>query len=365
MSSINLTNASIPFDARVYLGNPTLTPAIAFAGIYSLFLIIFGAHLLRRFSRIHVIASIFCVIRIGAFAVRGIIINSDWTSSGLLTADMIMMAAGFVAILDMMYQSLTQWLEFRVAPVHSNDLVSSAIRFKRLMHIVLVISAVLSIMGATAQSSATTPDDLDSAKDRVRIAALIYLGATLAMLALSTMVSLSVGGASAPLSARPGWVIVLCTIISLVRLTYAVIVAGKTPVELSWYCLSIMPEICVLIVFAWPGVAELYAKPREEMRMQSWELEKGAGGVYNDAAMGGVQPPVQGHPRYPPMYAPNPPPVNQCPGPPTVAELYAKPQQEMMMQAWEAEKGSRVAYNDAAMRAVQPLTLAHPRYPHV
>ncbi|RKO92600.1 hypothetical protein BDK51DRAFT_26139 [Blyttiomyces helicus] len=279
MSSMN---ASIPFDSRAYLGNPTLAPAIAFAGVYSLFLIIFAAHLLRRVSRIHVRGLAFCVIRVGAFALRAIIINSDGSSEGLLTADLIMMSTGFVAILDMMYQSLTQWLEYYVAPVHNNELVEKTVRFKRLMHIVFIAAAVLSIMGAVAQSSATTPDDLSTAQTKIRIGAAIFLGATVIMFAVSILVSFSVAGARAmgghraSLSALPGWVIALVSAISLLRLTYAEVMAGKTPVELTWYCLSIAPEILVLIVFAWPGVADLYRKPEQELS-QGWELEKVGG----------------------------------------------------------------------------------------
>ncbi|RKO87014.1 hypothetical protein BDK51DRAFT_27496 [Blyttiomyces helicus] len=260
------TNASIPFDARAYLGNPTLTPAIAFAVVYSLYLIAFVAQLLRRVSRIYVTATIFCVLRVGAFSIRASIVKSGG-SSGLLTADMILMSTGFVGILDVLYESLTQWIEYYVIPVHKNELITKAIRFKRLMHIVFLVAAVISVMGATAESSASTPGDLSSALDKVRIAAVIFLVTTAIMFIVSVLVSLSVAGASAmgrEVSARPGWIVAGASVLSLVRITYAVVQVGKTQDELPWYCLSIGPEILVLTIFAWPGVADLYRKPESE-----------------------------------------------------------------------------------------------------
>ncbi|KAJ7672382.1 hypothetical protein DFH06DRAFT_979669, partial [Mycena polygramma] len=224
---------------------------------------------IKNTTYVYISLTVFCLMRVAAFALRAILIKSTSLAENLnvFIADEVMFGVGFFALL---YSAFTVVLDRFVClpPPPLNALPLKIIRDRRLFRLVLVIGVVLGVM-AISDASSSDPKKASSGVTLHRASTIIFLVLTFIQ-ALQT--GLAFTGNRRPASRRFGdlngkYILAIISVLLIVREVFMAITvnnAARQDEELLWYPFVALPEVLAVLCYSIAGLVP----PRAELKKQ-------------------------------------------------------------------------------------------------
>ncbi|KAG9225171.1 hypothetical protein CCMSSC00406_0007418 [Pleurotus cornucopiae] len=277
-------SSSPQFSYAEAFGIDSLGAPILFAVLYTLCVGFFTFKSLLNPTFVLFVLTLFCAIRVAAFAIRAAMAGSasSGRSLGLYIADQVLFGAGFAGLLYSAYILVLDREQASIAELPQGP-ISRITRNRRLFHLVLAVGVALGIAGST---QGTSPDSPQSERDlghtlRV-VGAIIPAVLTLLQAYRTFLFSIAEheahGDSNTRLKATHGnWVLCIISILLLVREAYSVAAIARQSLqtkEALWYPLLALPEILAVFLYATPGLVPSRSQLNQRSRDGDLEMLK-------------------------------------------------------------------------------------------
>ncbi|KAJ3573732.1 hypothetical protein NP233_g2239 [Leucocoprinus birnbaumii] len=277
-----LMSSNLTIDYGAIFGIHSVAAAVIFIIIYAPLAIYYIWRVATRFNYVFIFLTVFCVVRVAAFAIRAAIAGSDTagTKLGLVIADQILFGMGFSGLLFSTY-SLQNDRE-RIAGLHYKHPLFIVLTNRRFYHLIIVAAIVLVITGTNMITSSDS--DTRNLGNTLRTAGTWILFGVAALQALRSAAfvhydATNERGLQAKEEAttfgdkHAAWLLILISAFLLWRMIYSVITIRQSPHEATYYPLSALPEFLCVCVYAVPGLV----LSRRELKEKDMELERSGG----------------------------------------------------------------------------------------
>jgi len=266
--------SSTSTDYASAFGFHSTVAAVVFAVVYLPLFLWFIRQSIKNTTYVYISLTVFCLMRVVAFALRAILIRSKSLGENLnvFIADEVMFGVGFFALL---YSAYTLVLDRGIASgVASVDqLPLKIMRNRRLFRIVLLVGVVLGVMGTTDATS-SDPSKAASGANLRRASTILFLVLTLIQ-ALQTVLAFmgqGSGSSSRYFGDRHGsYILGLISLFLIVREVFLVATisnSARQNEELLWYPLVALPEVLAVMCYSISGLvparADLQKRPEFE-----------------------------------------------------------------------------------------------------
>nr|GAT52139.1 predicted protein [Mycena chlorophos] len=319
--SSNSTTTAIDYD-KVFEFHSVPAAAI-FTVVYIPLAAWFVRQSIRNTTYVYITLTVFCLMRVAAFAIRAILIarTSLHSDENLFITDQVLFGVGFFALL---YSAYTLVLDREImagtpAPTLTDTkfaapdaiplprILVRLISDRRLFRIVLIVGVVLAISGIT-DSTSSDPSKQSSGTNMRRISTILFLVLTGTQALQTGMAFGRQGSASArqwqstatSFGDQHGMMILaLISVLLLVREIFLVVTISDTEAENNekyWYPLVAVPEVLAVCCYAISGLVP----PRKELQRRMAELESGSLESQQQLGMASMGPPGQAPPRWSP-----------------------------------------------------------------
>ncbi|EPS96607.1 hypothetical protein FOMPIDRAFT_88570 [Fomitopsis schrenkii] len=296
MPSINYAKA---------FGIQSLAAAIVFTILYAPLLGLYISQAIRRRTRVYIVLTLFCLMRVTAFALRSALAGSNAaaTNESTLIAFEVIYSTGFFGLLYSAYtlvlerESLVEMDTFMAYCPGPLQLLFQLTRRRMLIRLVLMVAVALGIAGAVETANATTLADLNQSSALRSASVYIFLAVTCLLvihalvLSFATMRTLAkrtrtgqlpmssyspsqTSSTSGPARASGTYeILVLLTIAALLLAREAFYAATAHNLrqqtnEHLFYPLSALTELIAVVLFAVPGLVPAQNElPQEERQM--------------------------------------------------------------------------------------------------
>ncbi|KAI0731677.1 hypothetical protein C8Q72DRAFT_775758 [Fomitopsis betulina] len=258
-SSINYAEA---------FGIQSLAAAVIFTILYVPLIGLYLFQAIRRRTQVYILLTLFCLMRVTAFALRSALAGSDTAAidKSTLIAFQVMYNAGFFSALLRLYsQSLMDMDGFTA---HFPDPVRFILQptFRLIfVHVTLIAAVAISIVGAVKSANGATQSGLNQSSALRSASMYIFLAVTCLVVTQALVLSFLTmrkqtgkGGIARASDAHKIFVILAIATLLLVREAFYGATAedlGKQATEHLWYPLSALTEFIAVALFAIPGLA--------------------------------------------------------------------------------------------------------------
>ncbi|KAF8189111.1 hypothetical protein K438DRAFT_1763860 [Mycena galopus ATCC 62051] len=260
-------------DYAAAFGYYSTAAAVVFAIVYFPLFLWFIRQSIKNTTYVYISLTIFCLLRVVAFILRAMLINSKSLGENLniFIADEIIFGVGFFALL---YSAYTLVLDREIAsgalPVQYTPL--RIMRNRRFFRVVLLVGVVLGVMGTTDATS----DNASTAA----VGANLHRASTILFLVLTLVQALQTALAftqtrrvpSRYLGDRHGKeilaVISLLLVIREVFLVATISNSARQDEEMLWYPFVALPEVLVVMCYSISGLVPA----REDLQKAELEL---------------------------------------------------------------------------------------------
>ncbi|KAF8993945.1 hypothetical protein BDQ17DRAFT_1392501 [Cyathus striatus] len=253
-------------------GIDSVAGAIIFAVLYVPPLGYFAFQSFKLRSRIVIVLTLFCAIRIAAFIIRAILagVESAGENLGLLIADDILIGVGFFSLLYPAY-ALVLDREESLDNQPPRNIISSITRNRRVFRMIMALAVALGITG----SNLTSPSNIDTGLALRKASTIIFLVLTI-LQAIRTLIlikiELSVSSryrraANESFGTTHGvYILLAISVFLMIREIYSTVTISsptKPTNEKTWYPLFALPEWLAVICYATPGLSLVLSPGRE------------------------------------------------------------------------------------------------------
>ncbi|KAJ6457776.1 hypothetical protein C8R47DRAFT_169077 [Mycena vitilis] len=261
--------SSGPTNYATAFGYRSVVAAAAFAIVYLPLFLWFVRQSIKNTMYVYISLTVFCLMRVAAFALRAILIKSTSLAENLnvFIADEVMFGVGFFALL---YSAFTLVLDREIVSgvPQVNTVPLKIIRDRRFFRLVLVIGVVLGVMGISDASS-SDPKKASSGVTLHRASTIIFLVLTFIQ-ALQTGLALT--GNGRPASRRFGdlngkYILAIISVLLIIREVFMAITVNdvvRQDRETLWYPFVALPEVLAVLCYSISGLVP----PRAELRKQ-------------------------------------------------------------------------------------------------
>ncbi|KAF9499989.1 hypothetical protein BDN71DRAFT_1409889 [Pleurotus eryngii] len=277
-------SSSTQFSYADAFGIDSLGAPILFAVLYTLCVGFFTFKSLLNPTFVLFVLTLFCAIRVAAFAIRAAMAESASSrrSLGLYIADQVLFGAGFAGLLYSAYILVLDREQMSIAEL-PQGLISRITRNRQLFHLILAIGVALGIAGST---QGTSPASSQSERDlghTLRVVGAIIPGVLTLLQAYRTLLFSVVeheayGDSNTRLKATHGnWVLCIISILLLIREAYSVMAIARQSLqtkEALWYPLLALPEILAVFLYATPGLVPSRSQLNQRLRGGDLEMLK-------------------------------------------------------------------------------------------
>ncbi|KAJ7507005.1 hypothetical protein B0H11DRAFT_188618 [Mycena galericulata] len=257
----NFSAMSSTVDYATDFGYHSVLAAVIFAIVYLPIFLWFVFQSVKNTTYVYISLSVFCLLRVGAFGLRAVLIKSTPLGDNLnvFIADEVMFGVGFFALL---YSAFTLALDREImsgAPEVTN-VPLNLLRNRRLFRLVLMVGVVLGVMGISDETS-SDPSKAASGVNLHRASTILFLVLT-CIQALQTFLLFQS-------TRRPSYtprsfgdrngsgVLALISLLLLIRegfMTITINDAARQNEEILWYPFIAVPEVLAVICYALPGL---------------------------------------------------------------------------------------------------------------
>ncbi|KAF9261769.1 hypothetical protein L218DRAFT_973792 [Marasmius fiardii PR-910] len=261
-----------------FLGIRSVAAAVIFAIIYVPLVPIFLLKLRGGVTRLLVVLSLFCLIRVTVFVIRAIAAASSTVGQnlGLVIAESVLVSIGFLGLLSGAYGLVVERLNLYAPPPTSP--LSRFTRNERLFHLVALVAVITSIVSINKTAGSNpTESDQELGKTLKEVSTVIFLILTV-LQTLQTFVLVrsersiqnSQGRPQSFGSKHASIILLLLSVMLLVREAFSTATMSdiaKANNEAFWYPLVALPEFICAVLYAIPGVIP----DKEEARQRTEE----------------------------------------------------------------------------------------------
>ncbi|KAJ7672379.1 hypothetical protein DFH06DRAFT_91758 [Mycena polygramma] len=261
-------------------GYHSVAAAVIAALVYLPLFLWFVRQSIKNTTYVYISLTVFCLMRVAAFALRAILIKSTSLAENLnvFIADEVMFGVGFFALL---YSAFTLVLDREIVsgapPVEIVPL--RIIRDRRLFRIVPIIGVVLGVNGISDASS-SDPNKAASGANLHRASTIIFLVLTLIQ-ALQTALAFTAAGH--PASTRFGdlngkYILAVISLLLIVREVFMVATisnAVRQDKEVLWYPLVALPEVLAVVCYSISGLVPPRAELKKQQELQEFQYGQG------------------------------------------------------------------------------------------
>ncbi|KAK0455284.1 uncharacterized protein EV420DRAFT_1621459 [Desarmillaria tabescens] len=243
-------------------GYDSMTAAVVFAIAFAPLCGFFAFQFIRIPTYVYGILGLFCILRVAAFAIRAIMINSIGAAENLdlFIADQVLFGIGFFGLLYAAYTLVLDRGLLSKAPP-PEDRISMIASNRRLFRLLLLVAVGLGIYGIT--SSFNDPSSSIASTLR-KVSVIIFLVLTVIQAYLTfVLIRRELQDRYRPLQytsfgERHG-AFILCAISLLLLVREAFMIATindskKEADEHFWYPLVAIPEILAVLLYCAPGL---------------------------------------------------------------------------------------------------------------
>ncbi|ESK88733.1 hypothetical protein Moror_2995 [Moniliophthora roreri MCA 2997] len=248
-----------------YLGYNSVAAAIVFTILYVPLLAWFLFQLTRGRSRILIILSVFCAIRIAAFAIRAVLCHSSSAGEdlGLVIADQVLFSVGFFGLLYGAYGLVMDRLD--KCDYEPENPISRLTGNRNLFRLVLLVAVILGSVGTSKSTDFSNSDDIQTGKALHEASIIIFLILTV-LQTLQTVVlircerrdseytELTATSAGAKYGA---FIFVAISLLLLIREAFVTATLGNQSQQSNeqlWYPLITLTEFLCVVLFTTPGL---------------------------------------------------------------------------------------------------------------
>ncbi|KAG7086244.1 hypothetical protein E1B28_002214 [Marasmius oreades] len=247
------------------LGIRSVAPAVIFAILYFPLIPIFMLKLRKGITRLPIVLSVFCTIRVAVFIIRAIVASSSTVGNNIdvLIAEAVLVSIGFFGLLFGAYGLVVDRLNL-CAPAPTNPLFR-LIRNQRVYHLIALVAVILSIVASTnTTSSHPTEEDVELGKTLKEASTIIFLILTV-LQTFQTITLVQAERSRSVSESRPSSfgskyvssILLLLSCMLLVREVFSTATMTdplKANNEKFWYPLVALPEFICAVLYAVPGV---------------------------------------------------------------------------------------------------------------
>ncbi|KAK7040390.1 hypothetical protein VNI00_009867 [Paramarasmius palmivorus] len=256
-----------------YVGYNSVAAAVVFAVLYLPLLPWFLLQLFRGRSRLLVILSLFCAIRITAFVIRAYLCSSSSAGENLslIIADQVLFSVGFFGLLYGAYGLVMDRLDLCERKIDIPILRIAGNR--NLFRLILLVAVVLGSVGSSKSADFSNPDDIKTGKTLHDVSTIIFLVLTV-LQTLQTAVLIRAEGdeteyngrATTSAGAKYGsFIFAAISLLLLVRQVFFTATLSNLPKQNNehfWYPLVATTEFICVVLFATPGLIP----PKQNMK---------------------------------------------------------------------------------------------------
>ncbi|KAJ7742601.1 hypothetical protein B0H16DRAFT_1693771 [Mycena metata] len=271
-------------DLATAYGFESIPAAVILAIIYFPLFLWFIRQSIKNTTYVYISLTVFCLMRVVAFALRAILITSTslGNNTNVLIAAEVMFGVGFFALL---YSAFTLVLdstdnlllrEIASGATTVQYLPLKIMRDRRLFRVVLIIGVGLGVVGITDATSSNPQKAADSVNTR-RASAILFLVLTVIQ-ALQTVLALNQRRMSSSNTRRFGdrhgkYILCLISVFLLVRETFQVVTivgdAAKQNDERLWYPFVALPELLAVACYSVSGLVPTRAELKKQTEFES------------------------------------------------------------------------------------------------
>ncbi|KAJ7023474.1 hypothetical protein C8F04DRAFT_1271396 [Mycena alexandri] len=262
-------------DLAAAFGFESIPAAVILAIIYFPLFLWFIRQSIKNTTYVYISLTVFCLMRVVAFALRAILIASTslGNNKNVLIAAEVMFGVGFFALL---YSAFTLVLDREIASGAPSVeyLPLKIMRDRRLFRIVLIIGVVLGVMGISDATSSDPKKAADSVNTR-RASAILFLVLTVIQ-AVQTALALNqrrMPSNTGRFGDRHGkYILCLISIFLLVREIFQVVTilgdAAKQNDERLWYPFVALPELLAVACYSVSGLVPTRAELKKQTEFE-------------------------------------------------------------------------------------------------
>jgi len=250
--------------AQAY-GIDSVAGAVIFAILYVPLFLFFIAKAVARPTYVYIVISLFCAIRIGAFALRAVLAHEESVAENLsaLVAFEIVYNTGFFGLL---YSSYTLVLDRgRMSDLPLPDgLISRITRRPMLFRVALIAAVAVGITGAVQSSTGTTESTVNTGNTLRKVSVYIFLVLCILVAFQTILLVRAASSYGAYKMSSTGFgatygIQILCLISLLLLVREAFFTATtndltKQTDENWWYPFSACTEFVAVVLFTAPGL---------------------------------------------------------------------------------------------------------------
>ncbi|KAF7329599.1 hypothetical protein MKEN_00222900 [Mycena kentingensis (nom. inval.)] len=282
-------------DYTQVFGLHSIPAAVIFTVLYIPLLLWFVVQSVRNTTYVYIVLTVFCLMRIGAFVLRAILIgiNSLHNSLNTFIVDQVLFGVGFFALL---YSAYTLVLDREIVmngdamskpssyaeATSRQPLIIRLTRNRHLFRIALMVAVALGVSGITSSTS-SNPDKVETGSHLRKASTILFIVLT-AIQALQTALAFRDSraqgyhhrhGASAAgaFGNRHGtYLLVLISLLLIIREVFLVAVindASRQNNEAFWYPFVALTELLAVCCYAVPGLVP----PRAEVKRRTRDVE--------------------------------------------------------------------------------------------